>query len=66
MPIERTLVLIKPDGVMMGVSGEIRQRYKQAGLKIVASKAPLYFSFEEAGVFYQEHKGKFFFSGLIK
>lgn len=36
--IERTLVLIKPDGVQRGLSGEIIKRFEQRGLKIVAMK----------------------------
>ena len=33
--IERTLVLVKPDGVQRGLIGEITQRFERAGLKIV-------------------------------
>ena len=36
--IERTLVLIKPDGVMRGLIGEIIKRFEQRGLKIIALK----------------------------
>ncbi len=36
--IERTLVLIKPDGVKRGLIGEILSRYERAGLKIIAMK----------------------------
>ena len=36
--IERTLVLIKPDGVQRGLSGRILQRFEDAGLKIVGMK----------------------------
>ena len=36
--IERTLVLIKPDGVMRGLIGEIIKRFEQRGLKVVALK----------------------------
>ena len=35
---ERTLVLIKPDGVQRRLVGEIIQRFERAGLKIVALK----------------------------
>lgn len=35
---ERTLVLVKPDGVMRGLSGEVLSRIEQRGLKIVALK----------------------------
>ena len=36
--IERTLVLIKPDGVQRGLVGEIIKRFESAGLKIVGMK----------------------------
>ena len=36
--IERTLVLIKPDGVQRGLTGEILKRFENVGLKIVAMK----------------------------
>jgi len=36
--IEQTLVLIKPDGVLRGIVGEIIQRFERVGLKIVAIK----------------------------
>jgi nucleoside-diphosphate kinase len=36
--IERTLVLIKPDGVERGLIGEIIQRFEQRGLKIIGMK----------------------------
>ncbi|RJP47567.1 MAG: nucleoside-diphosphate kinase [Armatimonadetes bacterium] len=36
--MEQTLVVIKPDGVMRGLAGEIIQRFEKVGLKLVASK----------------------------
>lgn len=38
MEIQRTLVLIKPDGVERGLVGQIMSRFEQAGLKIVGLK----------------------------
>lgn len=38
MAIEQTLVLVKPDGVQRGLTGEIIKRFEQRGLKIVALK----------------------------
>src|SRR2546426_598863 len=35
---EQTLVLVKPDGLVRGLTGEILQRFEKAGLKIVAMK----------------------------
>jgi nucleoside-diphosphate kinase len=36
--MERTLIVVKPDGVMRGLSGEILNRFERAGLKMVAAK----------------------------
>ena len=36
--IQQTLVLVKPDGVQRGLSGEIIKRFEQRGLKLVALK----------------------------
>ncbi len=38
MVLERTLVLVKPDGVARGLTGEIIKRFEQRGLKIIALK----------------------------
>src|SRR3989338_1717228 len=38
MKLERTLVLIKPDGVKRGLIGPIMERYERAGLKVIAMK----------------------------
>ena len=38
MPIQQTLVLIKPDGVQRGLIGEIIKRFEQRGLKIIGMK----------------------------
>jgi nucleoside-diphosphate kinase len=38
MALERTLVLVKPDGVARGLTGEIIKRFEQRGLKIIALK----------------------------
>jgi len=35
---EKTLVLIKPDGVQRGLIGEIIQRYERSGLKLIGLK----------------------------
>lgn len=36
MPVQRTLVLLKPDAVIRGLAGEILSRYERKGLQIVA------------------------------
>jgi nucleoside-diphosphate kinase len=61
---ERTLVLVKPDGVQRGLVGEIIFRLERRGLKLVALKLML-LSPEKAGRHYAEHQGKAFFKGLI-
>lgn len=63
--MERTLVLIKPDGVQRGLIGPIITRLEQRGLKIVAMKM-MRVTPELAHRHYAIHKGKPFFEGLIK
>lgn len=65
MTAERTLVLIKPDGVRRGLIGEIISRFEKKGLKIKALKM-IKFTREQAEEFYSVHKGKHFFESLIE
>ena len=65
MSWERTFILIKPDAVKRGITGEILSRYERAGLKIVAVKM-VNCTEEMAGEHYAEHKGKSFFPGLVE
>ena len=62
--MERTLVLVKPDGVQRGVVGEIISRLERRGIKLVALKMMLV---DEALAHrhYGEHEGKPFFQGLV-
>lgn len=62
--MERTLVLIKPDGVQRRLMGEIIKRFEQRGLKLVASKF-MAVSRELAEEHYAIHKGKPFYEGLV-
>lgn len=64
MATETTLVLVKPDGVQRGLSGEIVRRLEQTGLKIVGLKL-MQVSRELAGKHYGEHEGKPFYDGLV-
>jgi len=64
MVIERTFVLIKPDGVYRGLIGEIIKRFEQRGLKIIGLKM-VWIDREHAEKHYEEHKDKFFFEGLV-
>jgi len=62
--VERTFVMVKPDGVQRGLVGEIISRLERKGLKIVAIKM-LKIPMEMAERHYEEHKNKPFFSSLI-
>ncbi|MCL4459328.1 MAG: nucleoside-diphosphate kinase [Chloroflexi bacterium] len=62
--MERTLVIIKPDGVQRGLIGPILGRFEQRGLRIVALKM---MSIDRALAerHYAVHRGKFFFENLV-
>ena len=62
---ERTLVLIKPDGVQRGLIGEIISRFEKRGLKIVAMKL-VKPDRELAEKHYAIHRGKPFFEPTVK
>jgi len=62
--LQRTLILIKPDGVCKGLIGEIIKRLEDEKFKIVALKM-VWLDERKAKEFYQPHQGKDFFSGLI-
>ncbi len=63
--VERTLVVVKPDGVRRGLVGEIVGRLERKGLKIVAAKT-LRVAPELAQRHYAEHHGKPFYPALIQ
>jgi len=65
MVVQRTFVMIKPDGVRRGLVGEIIRRFESKGLKIVALKM-IKLSREKAEELYAVHKGKHFFKDLIE
>ncbi|MCC6616749.1 MAG: nucleoside-diphosphate kinase [Anaerolineae bacterium] len=62
--MERTLIIIKPDAVQRGLSGEIIKRFEQRGLRIVGMKF-MSVSRALAEKHYEEHVGKPFFEGLV-
>jgi len=62
--LERTLVLIKPDGVQRGLIGEIIARLERRGLRLVGAKF-MRVSQQLAETHYAIHKGKPFYDGLI-
>ena len=64
MTIERTLSIIKPDGVAKNVIGQIYARFEAAGLKVIAARM-VHLSRPEAEAFYGVHKGRPFFNDLV-
>ena len=64
MAAERTLVLVKPDGVQRGLIGEILRRLERRGLKLVGLKM-MRITKEVAAQHYAEHQGKPFYDGLL-
>ncbi len=64
MPIERTLSIVKPDGVRKNLIGECLRRFEKAGLKIVAGRM-IWMDRRTAEGFYAVHKGKPFFESLV-
>lgn len=65
MSVERTLSIIKPDGVQKNLIGEIYRRFEGAGLKIVAARM-LQLRREQAEGFYAVHRERPFFPDLVK
>ena len=65
MPTERTLVLIKPDGVQRQLVGRILARYEARGLKVAGLKL-VHVDRTLAECHYEAHRAKPFFSGLVE
>ena len=63
--IERSLVIIKPDGVQRGLVGEIIKRFENAGLKILGMKM-VWVDKKFAETHYKAHKIKPFFKELVE
>jgi nucleoside-diphosphate kinase len=61
--MERTLVIVKPDGVKKNLIGEVIRRFEQEGLRVIGLKM-LKLSKGQAQGFYQVHKDKPFFDPL--
>ena len=62
--IERTLVLVKPDGVARGLVGEVVKRIETKGFKIIAMELRT-LDEKTAQTHYQEHTDKPFFKDLV-
>jgi len=61
--MERTLSIIKPDGIKKNITGEIIKRFETAGLRVAAIKKT-HMTKAVAEGFYAVHKGKFFYDEL--
>jgi nucleoside-diphosphate kinase len=64
MAVERTLSIIKPDGLEKGVIGKVVTRFEEKGLKPVAMRMQ-WLSQKEAEGFYAVHKARPFFKDLV-
>ena len=65
MALERTLSIVKPDGVQKNLIGEVYRRFEQAGLRIVAAKMK-HLTQREAEGFYAVHSARPFFASLTE
>jgi nucleoside-diphosphate kinase len=65
MSIERTLSIVKPDGVGRNLIGEVYRRFEQAGMKVLAARM-MQLSQAEAEGFYAVHRERPFFKDLVR
>jgi nucleoside-diphosphate kinase len=65
MSSERTLSIVKPDGVGRNLIGEVYRRFEQAGLRVVAARM-MHLSQAEAEGFYAVHRERPFFKDLVR
>jgi nucleoside-diphosphate kinase len=65
MAVERTLSIVKPDGVAKNLIGEVYRRFEKAGLEIVAAKM-LKLRQDQAENFYAVHKARPFYADLVR
>lgn len=63
--MERTFLMIKPDGVQRGLIGEIVSRFERKGLQLSAAKF-MQITRERAEIHYADHKGKSFYEPLLE
>jgi len=65
MALERTLSIVKPDGVARNLIGEVYRRFEKAGLSLVAARMH-HLSQLEAEAFYAVHKERPFYKDLVR
>src|SRR5215469_7017991 len=65
MALERTLSIVKPDGVARNLIGEVYRRFEQSGLRIIAARM-LCMSEAQAERFYAVHRERPFFRSLVR
>jgi len=65
MAIERTLSIIKPDGVERNLIGKVLTKFEDAGLKVVGARL-MHLSVREAELFYAVHSERGFFGELVE
>ncbi len=65
MALERTLSIVKPDGVARNLIGEVYRRFEHAGLRIVAARM-LHLSTAQAEAFYAVHRERPFYRDLVR
>ncbi|HSC14947.1 MAG TPA: nucleoside-diphosphate kinase [Gammaproteobacteria bacterium] len=65
MAVQRTLSIVKPDGVAKNLIGEVYRRFEKSGLKIVAAKM-LRLRQDQAEGFYAVHKARPFYADLVR
>lgn len=64
MSLERTLSIVKPDGVRKNVIGDVYHRFEKAGLRIVAARM-MHLTQAQAEAFYGIHRERPFFKDLV-
>lgn len=65
MALERTLSIVKPDGVARNLIGEVYRRFEQAGLRVIAARMTQ-LSPREAEQFYAVHRERPFYGDLVR
>ena len=65
MALERTLSIVKPDGVARNLIGEVYRRFESQGLRIVAARM-LHLSEAQAQAFYAVHRERPFYKDLVR